>query len=103
MGEGWNPILAAVEREPGHWEMLSQYDKKYGDVRLVRRGVEVGYRAVVLAVGAERPVVVGYFRSLRASCEAVHLAWVRTHGGTAGRSETRYGNWGRVHSVPPGE
>jgi hypothetical protein len=72
---GWHPILAAVEVEPGHWRMIAQYDAEYGDVRLVKRGPDVGYR--VDDSGGE---LVGYYRTLRAACEAVHLRYVRTHG-----------------------
>jgi hypothetical protein len=72
---GWHPILAAVELEPGHWRLLAQYDDVYGEVRLVRRGPEVGYRAQ-----DAQAQLIGYYRSLRSACSAVHMVFVRSHG-----------------------
>lgn len=40
----WHPILAAIEVEPGHGQMVAQYGEVYGDTRLIRRGQELGYR-----------------------------------------------------------
>jgi hypothetical protein len=76
----WHPILALREVKPGCWDLLDHAKTKYGDVRLVRQGTEVGYRGVVLLVGSEQPVIVGYYLSLRASAAAVHRAWVSSHG-----------------------
>jgi hypothetical protein len=28
----WHPILAAVERTPGHWQMVDQLEHIYGDI-----------------------------------------------------------------------
>ncbi|MBN9607586.1 MAG: hypothetical protein J0G30_13365 [Actinomycetales bacterium] len=77
---GWHPLLAAVEVEPGVWEMHGQHVDRYGVVRLVRRGPEVGYRADLERGG--RAHTVGYFRTLRAATAAVHRAWI---GGLAPR------------------
>jgi hypothetical protein len=71
----WHPILAAVEIEPGHWRMTAQYEHTYGDIRFVRRGNEVGYKAA-----DARGKVLGYFTSLRAASAATHRAFVRQHG-----------------------
>ncbi|MCU1508733.1 MAG: hypothetical protein JWQ12_998 [Glaciihabitans sp.] len=71
---GWHPILAAVEIEPGFWRMLSD-DTVYGEVRMVRRGPEVGYRAT-----AGSGELVGYFRTLRSAAMAVHRRFLRAHG-----------------------
>lgn len=71
----WHPILAAVEVEPGHWRMVAQYDRPYGDIYLIRRGVEVGYRGDDAA-----GETVGYYLTLRAATFAVHMRWVRSHG-----------------------
>lgn len=70
----WEPVLAAVETEPGHWRMVAQYDRIYGDIRIVRRGDEVGYRATD-GTGE----LVGYFRTLRASARAVHEDYLAGH------------------------
>jgi hypothetical protein len=76
----WHPILVAVELSPGHWEMRAQYGMKYGDVRIVKRGDDVGYRAIVLPVGSDRPFVVGYYRTLKAAVTAVRGRWTASHG-----------------------
>jgi hypothetical protein len=76
---GWDPVLAADELEPGHWRMVAQYDRVYGDIRLVRRGNEIGYRA---ADGAGQPI--GYFRTLRASARAIHTAYIAGHSQAGG-------------------
>jgi hypothetical protein len=68
----WHPILAAEETEPGHWVMLDQYRDTYGDIRLVRRGAEIGYRGL-----DEHGELVGYYRTLRAATDAVHEAFLR--------------------------
>jgi hypothetical protein len=71
----WHPILAAAEIEPGHWQLVTQYGTAYGDIRLIRRGAEVGYRA-----DNARGELVGYFRTLKAACHAAHMTFVRSHG-----------------------
>ena len=71
----WHPMLCAVEVDPGHWRMISQYGREYGDIRLVRRGAEVGYRGDDVT-----GQLVGYFRTLRSTCQAVHMHFVRSHG-----------------------
>ena len=45
----WHPIVAAVEIEPGHWELRDQYERPYGVIRFLRRGDQLGYRAVTWA------------------------------------------------------
>jgi hypothetical protein len=71
----WHPMLSAAEIEPGHWQLVTQYAKPYGDIRLVKRGTELGYRGD--DVHGE---LVGYFRTFRAACHAVHMDFVRSHG-----------------------
>jgi hypothetical protein len=71
----WHPILAAVELEPGHWRMTAQYEQCYGDIRIIRRGREVGYRADDV-----RGNLVGYFTNLRAAAWAVHSVYLRQRG-----------------------
>jgi hypothetical protein len=70
----WHPMLCAVEVDPGHWRMISQYGREYGDIRLVRRGAEVGYR------GDDVTGQLVGFRTLRSACQAVHMHFVRSHG-----------------------
>jgi hypothetical protein len=76
---GWEPMLAAIELEPGHWQMIAQYGRTYGDIRIVRRGAEVGYRA---SDGAGE--LVGYFTTLRASTRAVHVRYIAAHSRAGG-------------------
>lgn len=70
----WHPMLAAVEREVGHWVMVDPTGREYGDIRIVRRGTEVGYRAEF------RGQLVGYYLTLRSSCARVHQAFIASHG-----------------------
>jgi hypothetical protein len=71
----WHPILAAQEIEPGFWRMIDPSGVAYGEIRLVRRGREIGYRAESV-----RGDWVGYYTTLRASTRGVHMAFVRSHG-----------------------
>lgn len=73
MSTTWHPILEAREPEPGHWVLHDGLDEPYAEIRLVKRGGEVGYRAVM------RGELVGYFRTLRTSCEEAHQLFVRAH------------------------
>lgn len=94
----WHPIVDAVEVEPGHWVLheprSGDYEqappRKYADVQMVKRGDEVGYRALMLGKGMERPVLVGYFRSTRSALENAHRLWVSSHGPGGGP----YAHWG---------
>lgn len=83
----WHPILAATEPEPGHWVLVDDLGHEYANIRILRRGDEVGYKAEF------RGELVGYYRSLRAACREAHMAFVRSHGpskvGTFGMYENR--------------
>lgn len=68
----WHPLLAARESEPGVWHMVDSLERCYGIIRMLRRGNEVGYRAVTWAPKSEDRQLIGYFRSLRAACEHSH-------------------------------
>ncbi|WP_173921732.1 hypothetical protein [Agromyces sp. Marseille-P2726] len=70
----WHPFLAADEREPGVWTLVDSLGRDYGRVRIVRIADEVGY------VSEFDGQLVGRYRTLRAALEAVHLAFVRSHG-----------------------
>jgi hypothetical protein len=72
----WHPILAALEIEPGHWALIDPLGIRYGDVQLVRRGPEIGYRG-----RDEALELVGYYRTLKAATKAVHMVYVRKHSG----------------------
>lgn len=74
----WHPVLAAVEQRPGEWWMLDQYERRYAIVRLLEIDGQWGYRAVTGEPSDRR--LIGYYRTLRAACEAAHLAFVRSHG-----------------------
>lgn len=65
--------MAAAENEPGVWTLVDTMGRDYGEVRIVRVGTEVGY------VGTLRGEPVGRWTTLRASLEAVHQAFVRSH------------------------
>jgi hypothetical protein len=74
----WHPILAAVEVEPGDWRMVAQYDDCYGAIRFLAR--ERRYQATTWAEQPEGRKLVGYFITLKASVEATHHLFVRSHG-----------------------
>lgn len=76
----WHPVLAAVELEPGLWEMRDEDGVPYGVIRLLRIRGEAGYRAVTWAQESSARELIGYFRTLRASAEAVHRRFLRSHG-----------------------
>ncbi len=69
----WHPFMSTVENEPGVWTLVDTMGREYAEVRIVRVGSEVGY------VGTLRGEPVGRWTTLRASLEAVHLAFVRSH------------------------
>ncbi|ANJ26833.1 hypothetical protein ATC03_08975 [Agromyces aureus] len=66
--------MDAVESPPGVWTMVDSEGDAYGTVRIVRIGAEVGY------VGELRGQPVGRWRTLRASLEGVHHAFIASHG-----------------------
>ncbi|WP_167044205.1 hypothetical protein [Salinibacterium sp. ZJ454] len=76
----WHPILAAVETEPGQWQMVGDGHGPYAIVKLIRIGDEAGYRAVTWAPAAEDRQLIGYYRTLRAACEAAHRVFIASHG-----------------------
>lgn len=75
---GWHPILAAVELEPGCWELVSQYGTRYAVIRLLEMGGERGYRAVTWAESSADRELIGYYRTLRAAAKAGHDRWLRS-------------------------
>ncbi len=77
--EGWHPVLAAREVEPGHWVMVDPHERPYGDIRFLRRGSELGYRAVTWAPESSARELIGYYRTLRAAATAAHALFVRSH------------------------
>ena len=79
----WHPMLAAVEVEPGVWQLTSQTGP-YAIVRLLEIGGERGYRATTYA---EPRILIGYRRTLRAACEAAHRHWLRQHGPDPGEHQ----------------
>jgi hypothetical protein len=76
----WHPILAAHETEPGHWYLIGGLGKPYGQVRLVKRGDQVGYRADRCDERGQVTGVVGYYRALKPATVAVHSEFLRSHG-----------------------
>lgn len=76
----WHPLLAAREVEPGVWYMVDTVERCYGIVRLLRRGGELGYRAVTWAELSEDRQLIGYYCTLRAATMAAHMRFVRGHG-----------------------
>jgi hypothetical protein len=75
----WHPILEVREPIPGHWQLHDGVQRLYGDIRLVKRGGELGYRADRVHKDGSVELV-GYYMSLRVSCEKVHAAFIRSHG-----------------------
>jgi hypothetical protein len=82
----WHPILTAREVAPGHWYLIDTLDAPYGEIRFVRRGTEVGYRADRCDGSGELTRHVGYFRSLRAAAWDIHLDFIRSHGAPTRKS-----------------
>jgi len=76
----WHPILALHEDEPAHWELFDQFQKKYADIRLVRRDGELGYRTLAMRVQSTAPIDLGILPTLRAAVEAAHKQWIASHG-----------------------
>lgn len=85
----WHPILAAVEPEPGTWELRDQYARCYGVVRLLRIGGEAGYRAVTWAPESRDRALIGYYRTLRAAAAAAHRRWLDGHAEAGGVNGVR--------------
>jgi hypothetical protein len=76
----WHPILATREIEPGRWYLIDGLGKPYGQVRLVKRGDQVGYRADRCDEHGSVTELVGYYRALKPATVAVHSAFLRSHG-----------------------
>ncbi|TQL46661.1 hypothetical protein FB562_2185 [Homoserinimonas aerilata] len=76
----WHPLLAAREVEPGLWYMIDSTEQCYGVIRIIRRGDEVGYRVTSWAQEASERQLIGYYRTLKGSCEAAHRRFVALHG-----------------------
>ena len=76
----WHPLLAARESEPGVWHMLDPTGKQYAIVQMLRRGGELGYRAVTWAERSEDRQLIGYYQNLRAATMAAHMHFIRAHG-----------------------
>ena len=78
----WHPILDAVEVRVGLWLMIAPHGRKYGEVQLVRRGREIGYRAT--STLDETPVVLAYLRTLRGATATVYRGLLTSHGPRGG-------------------
>ncbi|MCU1405499.1 MAG: hypothetical protein JWQ43_1802 [Glaciihabitans sp.] len=85
----WHPILVAREVTPGHWYMIDGVGKPYGQIRLVRRGDDIGYRADRCDDHADNLELVGYFRTLKAAATQVHRLFLRSHGAPSSREYGR--------------
>lgn len=78
MAEQWHPILAAVERQPGTWDMIDPEGRRYGRIEIRRVADGIRYRA---EYDGE---LLGWASSLRIACEKVHGAFLRAHGPQGG-------------------
>ena len=78
----WEPILAAVEIEPGVWHMVGAFGQVYAIVRIIEVGGERGYRATTWAQESQDRRLIGYYRTLRRATREAHMAFVRSHGQT---------------------
>ncbi|MET0589926.1 MAG: hypothetical protein ABWZ77_02005 [Naasia sp.] len=90
----WHPVFAAFEPTAGEWWMRDTYDQPYAIVRLIRRGDEIGYRAVSYAEREADRQVIGYYRRLMPAIEAAHSWWIASHapkGGVNGHG--RVNDW----------
>jgi hypothetical protein len=76
----WHPILSARETAPGRWYMIDGLGKPYGHIGFVKRGDQVGYRADSCDERGTPTELVGYYRALLPAAEAVHTAFIRSHG-----------------------
>ncbi|WP_133246006.1 hypothetical protein [Amnibacterium flavum] len=74
---GWHPILTAFEPKPGEWWLKTPNGDPYAILTILRRGEEVGYRAVSYAERLEDRRHLGYYRRLFAAAEDVHNRYVR--------------------------
>jgi hypothetical protein len=82
----WHPLQALRETVPGHWELFDQFERKYGDITLVRRGGDLGYRCLVLSPHATAPTELDFAATLRDATERVQRHWVAGHPGASGRA-----------------
>jgi hypothetical protein len=60
--------------------MIDGLGKPYGQIRFVRRGDQVGYRADRCDSSGTVTDLVGYYRALVPAAAAVHSAFLRSHG-----------------------
>jgi len=76
----WHPMHSALELEPGVWQLAITSGRPGGpgyavhpfaEVRFLQLGGEQGYRAVIWDENHPRELV-GYYRSIRAACEAAY-------------------------------
>lgn len=79
---GWHPMNAAIEVEPGEWWLVAQYGDRYAIIRLIEIGGERGYRAVTGETEGRR--LIGYFRTLRAATERAHKHWLASQARPGG-------------------
>ena len=76
----WHPIQAAREVSPGRWFMVAQFGVPYGEITLVKRGDQRGYRADRTDETGTVIATIGNFTTLRRSAWEVHSAYLRSHG-----------------------
>ena len=60
--------------------MLDGFDHPHALIEFVKRGPEVGYRAVTWAPEAADRQLIGYYLTLRAASKAAHMRYVGTLG-----------------------
>ena len=78
MASEWHPILAAVEREPGIWDMVDPMGVAYGHVEIRRTSDGLRYRC------EHRGELIGWATSLRVACLRIHRAYIRAHTPVSG-------------------
>ena len=76
----WHPPLTAFEPKPGEWWLKGPDGNPYAIVALIRRGGELGYRAVLYAERSEDRQLVGYYRRLKPAVEAAHDSYISSAG-----------------------
>jgi hypothetical protein len=76
----WHPIQAAREVSPGRWFMIAHLGEPYGEITMVKRGDQCGYRADRTDETGTVIKNVGYFTTLKRSAWEIHSAYLRSHG-----------------------
>lgn len=70
--------MSALEPTPGEWWLRDANQVPYAIVKLLRRGDEIGYRAVTYLERSVDRELVGYYRKLAPAAVAAHERHLRS-------------------------